>query len=209
MIDYLAVEGRFEHEIVIERSRFIATIQGVLNAEDALAFVSEIRKKYNDATHNCYAYISNVLGLEQRFSDDGEPQGTAGQPMLEVLKKKSLFCTAVVVTRYFGGVKLGGGGLVSAYTRAVAEVIDKSDILLNRLSDILEIVCDYAQYNTIIQNFKLESAVIRVDFINNVTLTVAIPTESTDSFIENICNLTAGKVDCKKIEQKYFKYKNQ
>lgn len=123
---YLSATGETTHEIVIQRSRFICTLKRIDGFDDALSFVKNVKKKYSDATHNCYAFISNAAGTEQRFSDDGEPQGTAGQPMLEVLKKKGIFMTAAVVTRYFGGVKLGAGGLVSAYTRAVAETVENA-----------------------------------------------------------------------------------
>ena len=121
---FYSVKSEFTREIVISRSRFICTLKPVSDAADAQEFIKSIRKRYPAATHYCYAYIANEGGTEQKFSDDGEPQGTAGQPMLEVLKKRATYKTAAVVTRYFGGIKLGAGGLVSAYTRSVAEALD-------------------------------------------------------------------------------------
>lgn len=209
MKDYLAVDGQYVTEIVIERSRFITTIAGIADYGEAMDFVAEIQKKYNTATHNCYAFISNAVGTEQRFSDDGEPQGTAGQPMLEVLKKKNLACTAVVVTRYFGGIKLGAGGLVSTYTKCVADATDKAVIKLNRFSDIVEIVCDYNHHNLINQQFKsLNSEVLSVDFGNNVKIVVAVPETDFMRFSERINDITQGQALIKNIEKRYHSFEN-
>ena len=116
----------FRHEIVIEKSRFICTLKKVQNEADAQEFIKAIKKEFWDATHNCSAYI--VDEMAQRSSDDGEPSGTAGLPMLEVLRKNKLTNTAAVVTRYFGGIKLGAGGLVRAYTNSVAEAVKATGI---------------------------------------------------------------------------------
>ena len=121
---YLSVKKPAESEIVIEKSRFICSVSPVNGEEDAKNFVSEVKAKHKTATHNCYAFIADENGLSIKFSDDGEPQGTAGMPMLEVLKNKKLFKVATVVTRYFGGIKLGAGGLTRAYTKACAGVLD-------------------------------------------------------------------------------------
>lgn len=124
------------HEIVIEKSRFICTLKKVANEEEAQDFIKAVKKEYWDATHNCSAYI--IDDKAQRSSDDGEPSGTAGIPMLEVLRKNKLTNTAAVVTRYFGGIKLGAGGLVRAYTNSVAEAVVCSGIaekvLMSRFS---------------------------------------------------------------------------
>lgn len=110
-----------EHEIIIEKSRFICTMKKVEHEEEAMAFIRELKKKYWDASHNCSAFI--IDESKQRSNDDGEPSGTAGLPMLEVLRKNNLFNVVVVVTRYFGGIKLGAGGLVRAYTKSVSETL--------------------------------------------------------------------------------------
>ncbi|MDE6374090.1 MAG: YigZ family protein, partial [Clostridia bacterium] len=120
---YLSLGGETITQKVIEKSKFITVSRRVCGEEEAKAFIAEISKKHADATHNCYAYICDRLGNNLRFSDDGEPQGTAGMPMLEVLRSNRLCETAVVVTRYFGGIKLGAGGLVRAYSGCVAENI--------------------------------------------------------------------------------------
>ena len=116
----------FRHEIVIEKSRFICTLKKVQNEMEAQEFIKNTKKEFWDATHNCSAYV--VDELAQRSSDDGEPSGTAGIPMLEVLRKNHLVQTAAVDTRYFGGIKLGAGGLVRAYTNSVAEAVRASGI---------------------------------------------------------------------------------
>ena len=129
MKNYLSVYSAATYEKVIERSRFIANCAHVQDEEEAKAFVAKIRAEHSLATHNCYAFVADKTGNLMRFSDDGEPQGTAGMPILDVLKNKKLFETAVVVTRYFGGVKLGAGGLVRAYT-AIARDGDVIDLTL-------------------------------------------------------------------------------
>ena len=116
----------FRQEIVIEKSRFICTLKKVHSEAEAQEFIKTIKKEFWDATHNCSAYI--VDDMAQRSSDDGEPSGTAGLPMLEVLRKNKLTNTAAVVTRYFGGIKLGAGGLVRAYTNSVAEAVKATGI---------------------------------------------------------------------------------
>ena len=115
-------------EIVIEKSRFICTLSKVHNDAEAQEFIKKIKKQYWDATHNCSAYVIGQNSVAERSNDDGEPSGTAGLPMLEVLRKNSLYDVAAVVTRYFGGVKLGAGGLIRAYTMSVAEAVKKAGL---------------------------------------------------------------------------------
>lgn len=118
-----------EHELVVKKSRFIARIEPVGSIEDADAVISGIRKRYWDARHNCTAMVTGLLGDQARSSDDGEPSGTAGVPMLEVLRRRELTDVVAVVTRYFGGVKLGAGGLVRAYSTAMSEALDLSRLV--------------------------------------------------------------------------------
>jgi len=131
----------FRQEIVIEKSRFICTLKKVQNEAEAQEFIKAIKKEFWDATHNCSAYIIDEMA--QRSSDDGEPSGTAGLPMLEVLRKNKLTNTAAVVTRYFGGIKLGAGGLVRAYTNSVAEAVRATGIaqkvLVSRFSFVYDL----------------------------------------------------------------------
>lgn len=120
----LTVVGEAKAELTVERSRFLAWAAGVADEAQAIEFVATASKKFYDATHNCFAY---VVGGAKKFSDDGEPSGTAGKPMLNVIEKKGLENTVVVVTRYFGGVKLGAGGLVRAYSNAAAAALDRAE----------------------------------------------------------------------------------
>ena len=202
---YLSATGETTHEIVIQRSRFICTLKRIDGFDDALSFVKSVKKKYSDATHNCYAFISNAAGTEQRFSDDGEPQGTAGQPMLEVLKKKEIFMTAAVVTRYFGGVKLGAGGLVSAYTRAVAETVENAKIVKNVVGVSLEIKCGYEMYNALLQALKDKVfATLSTDFADNVKMTIAVPKEDADNIEKDISCALLGQVSVLKGATAYY-----
>lgn len=202
---YLSATGETTHEIVIQRSRFICTLKRIDGFDDALSFVKSVKKKYSDATHNCYAFISNSAGTEQRFSDDGEPQGTAGQPMLEVLKKKGIFMTATVVTRYFGGVKLGAGGLVSAYTRAVAETVENAKIVKNVVGVSLEIKCGYEMYNALLQALKGKIfATLSTDFADNVKMTIAVPKEDADNIEQDITCALLGQVSVLKGATAYY-----
>ena len=202
---YLSATGETTHEIVIQRSRFICTLKRIDGFDDALSFVKSVKKKYSDATHNCYAFISNSAGTEQRFYDDGEPQGTAGQPMLEVLKKKGIFMTAAVVTRYFGGVKLGAGGLVSAYTRAVAETVENAKIVKNVVGVSLEIKCGYEMYNVLLQALKDKVfATLSTDFADNVKMTIAVPKEDADNIEQDITCALLGQVSVLKGATAYY-----
>ena len=192
---YLTVDGVTENTVEIKRSKFIATLSHVESGEDAEAFVRAVRKRYPDATHNCYAYIADELGNETRFSDDGEPGGTAGQPMLEVLRKKGIVKAAVVVTRYFGGIKLGAGGLVAAYTDSVMEVLDASGI--RRMTECAEVTveCDYSDHSAI------ESALTRAGALRgeavygeNVRSVWYAETDKSGELIELVSAKTLGKV---------------
>ena len=156
MSNYLSVCGQCVTQKVIEKSRFITTSAHVEGEDEARAFVARVSAEFADATHNCYAYICDSTGNFLRFSDDGEPQGTAGMPMLEVLKAKKLVQTAVVVTRYFGGIKLGAGGLVSAYTDSVATGIDAAGTVSMTERSLVEVRAGYQEFS------RADSALIRL-----------------------------------------------
>jgi len=141
--EYKTVYRGGEGEIVEKKSRFIATVRPVHSEEEVLAFIEEVKKKYWDARHNCFAYVIGVTNPTLRCSDDGEPAGTAGKPMLDVLTGEGLHDTAVVVTRYFGGTLLGTGGLVRAYQGAVKEGLQASTVITKRLGYRYEIGTDY------------------------------------------------------------------
>jgi uncharacterized YigZ family protein len=143
------VFGRHESEKVIERSKFLTYSAHVESEDEARAFIAEIRSMHSLATHVCYAFVADKIGNLQRFSDDGEPQGTAGMPILEVLKNKKLFETAVAVVRYFGGIKLGAGGLVRAYSSSAAENLDGADIRVLEMCQEQILTVDYAGIDSV------------------------------------------------------------
>ena len=202
---YFCVKKETENEIIIERSRFISYVKPCRTEEEARAFIEEKRKAHPFATHNCYAYIVE-RGSVARFSDDGEPQGTAGQPILEVIKNKKLCDTAVVVTRYFGGIKLGAGGLVRAYSQGAKEVIDKAGTVENVLSSVYFIEMNYDLYSVFLKiSDKTKCAVISTDFEDLVKIKVAVPI-SDDNFFLEILDKTNGKVEPKKIGEDFIVY---
>mgnify|MGYP001067554620 CR=1 FL=1 len=184
--------GESKAEITVERSRFLAVAAGVTDEKQAAEFVAGVAKRFYDATHNCYAFSA---GGAKRFSDDGEPGGTAGQPMLEVLKKRGVVRAAVVVTRYFGGIKLGAGGLVAAYTDSVSEVLDAAGI--RRMTECAEVTveCDYSDHSAI------ESALTRAGALRgeavygeNVRSVWYAETDKSGELIELVSAKSLGKV---------------
>ncbi|MFL6558457.1 MAG: YigZ family protein, partial [Bacillus sp. (in: firmicutes)] len=140
---YHTVKQAGEHEIIIQKSRFIAHVKRTETEIEAQEFIQALKKKYWDASHNCSAYLIGEQDQIQKANDDGEPSGTAGVPILEVLKKRKLKDTVVVVTRYFGGIKLGAGGLIRAYGKATSEGLDAVGIVERRLTQIVHVSIDY------------------------------------------------------------------
>lgn len=177
-------------ETVIEKSRFIASATHVDSVEKAVEFVNETRKQYFDATHNCYAYI---VDDKAKFSDDGEPQGTAGMPIFECLKNSGLDRVCVVVTRYFGGIKLGAGGLVRAYNGSCAEVLKRCEKLQMTDCTRLEVQVDYNLLKPLrraLQSLAVEENVI---FDQKVTLVFLFPTVSSNTILDIVVQNTLGK----------------
>ena len=185
-------------EIVIEKSRFIACAKQVDSAEEAAAFVAEKRKKYFDATHNCYAWI---VGEKAKFSDDGEPQGTAGMPMYECIKQNSLDRLCVVVTRYFGGIKLGAGGLVRAYSGATASVLK----LCTRLKFVdcirAEVVLDYSLLPPVKRALTSRCVIENIIYGDKVTVLCLFPQDLYDTISNIVCQTTLGKANLKQVER--------
>lgn len=208
MKSFLSIKHDLTNEIVIEKSRFICTLKRVRNEDEAKSFVSSVKAKYPDATHNCYAYIADEGAFFIKFSDDGEPQGTAGIPMLETLKNKGLKQVAVVVTRYFGGIKLGTGGLARAYADCVKRAIDLSGTVENLYSCTLKTVVSYQLYPKILKLLESEKAVKNSeDFINDgVEITFTIPVEKQTDIKDKILDYSSGKSSVLEIEKLYFEY---
>ena len=202
------VFDRHESEKIIEKSRFITFSAHVESEEEARQFVAEIRSKHSLATHVCYAFISDKTGNLQRFSDDGEPQGTAGVPILEVLKAKKLFETAVAVVRYFGGIKLGAGGLVRAYSSSAAENLDGADIRV--LEMCLEIVIE-VEYTGIDSAQKYISSqpcsLLSSDYGEKVRFLVAVKKKDAESFCAGLVDYMQGRVKTEDGAEYYAPFK--
>ncbi len=204
---YKAVDKEFEELIVIQKSKFITTLVPITSQEDAIEKLNIIKKKYSDATHNCYAYISSENAIEQRFSDDGEPQGTAGVPMLEVLKKRGVYMTLCVVTRYFGGIKLGANGLIGAYSSCVASAIDKAEIVEYKISNSVDVDIDYSIYKKVQEAIeKSDGQVQNVEYNDSVKIQCIIPIENYENAEKEIINITSGQAKIVIKNTKYNKF---
>ncbi|MCH5153004.1 MAG: YigZ family protein [Clostridiales bacterium] len=177
-------------EVVIEKSRFIASAIHVDNADQAVEYINAKRKKYFDATHNCYAYIA---GDKAKFSDDGEPQGTAGLPMYECIKNNGLDYVCVVVTRYFGGVKLGAGGLVRAYSGSCAEVLKQCDKLQMTDCTRVEVAIDYSLLKPLRKAMELHAIEENVFFEDKVRLVYLFPSVLSNTITDIVTQITLGK----------------
>ncbi len=197
---YFTVCRAAEAEYTDRRSRFIAAIQPVSEEAEAAAFIAERKKKYWDARHNVHAYV--LRNGISRFSDDGEPQGTAGLPMLEVLQKQGLVDCAVVVTRYFGGILLGTGGLVRAYSQSTALAVKAAGI--GECCPCTEglIACDYAWYGRIAPLVAVHGGrVTGTEFAEEVQVTVLLPAERVAAFEKELTNLSAGSLHFRQIKE--------
>lgn len=208
MKSYRFVDGEYEIKYEIKKSIFIATVIGEVDDLSAETFVKSIKKKYSDATHNCYGYISDINMNATRFSDDGEPSGTAGGPILEVIKKQGLSKSAVVVTRYFGGIKLGAGGLVSAYTEAASQALKSAKISEKFESKKISVQVDYSTWATLEKNLRKQDCQIdSVNFDNNVSAFIYSKVDNEDKILKLINEISQGKCDVKVLDGiEYIKY---
>lgn len=201
---YKTVKTAGEALIVEKKSKFIATVKPVTSDEEAQGFLAEMRSKYSDATHNVYAYVVDENNIF-RYSDDGEPGGTAGMPVLDTIRKEGLVDVCVVVTRYFGGTLLGTGGLVHAYGAACREGLLAAGIITRVLCDIVSVRVDYTlvgkmQYMISEGGYILEDTV----YDNEVTFRVCLKKEEVDKFVADCTELTCGRAIIKKEEKKYI-----
>ena len=205
--EFFTVNGEKENLNIIERSKFICNIKGIEDEEDAKKFIENIKKRHSLATHNCYAYIADDRGLVQKFSDDGEPQGTAGLPMLEVLKNRKMYKTVAVVTRYFGGIKLGTGGLTRAYGGAVVDCLEVAKISKMCQSILAIISPDYEGYSRLLKLLSDPNiSVINTDFNNLVDVKIAIKSDYYDVFNKRLLDAFNGKLDIKELGSGYYDF---
>ena len=198
-----------EGEIIEKKSRFIATVAKCETEEEAVRFIEQMKKKYWDAKHNCSAFVIGDRGELTRCSDDGEPSGTAGRPMLEVLLGEGLHNVCVVVTRYFGGVLLGTGGLVRAYTQAVKEGLAHCEIGTKRPGCELEISTDYNGIGRILYLLG-QRGIEPADssYTDVVTLRIVIPAENEELMRREITEATMGKAKIEKKQELFYVERN-
>lgn len=196
MLDrYLTIQTQGQYEIEIKKSQFICAMQRVYTEEEAKAFIVQKKKEHWKASHNCSAFIIGDSSGIQRSSDDGEPSGTAGIPMLEVLKKRQLINVVAVVTRYFGGIKLGSGGLIRAYGQAVSRTIDAIGLVEGKLQQEVTLTIDYTNLNSL-QSFLEKNRYLTKDIVygEQVFLLCLVDESTTEAFILQVTNLLHGQV---------------
>ena len=194
-MNYFTVSKPAQDSFIEKRSEFIGYISPVSTNDDAVEFINSIKAQHRKAKHNVYAYILRNDNIS-RYSDDGEPQGTAGMPVLEVLKKRGLTDVCVVVTRYFGGILLGGGGLVRAYSHAASLACDAADIMHMCLCHKLRITTDYGMYGKIsylLPNF--DTITVSSDFGSDVTLEILVLSEKLKPLTDELTEVTNGSVE--------------
>ena len=202
MDEYLIPTQFGEDEFYEKKSHFIGRVWPVETEEEALAKIQEMKKQHYDATHNCWAYI--IRDGAVRFSDDGEPGGTAGMPMLQVLQREGLYNIVCVVTRYFGGILLGAGGLVRAYTKGAKIAVDAAGKSMKRVWTVLYVPCPYNFYERVkLLAGECEGIIRQTDFGAEVELELLFPEALTQTFLDKLTDMTAGTVEGMETGQEY------
>lgn len=201
---YYTVNPTGSTEIIIQKSRFIGYVKRTETEAEAHAFIQMIKKKHHDATHNCSAYLIGEHDEIQKANDDGEPSGTAGVPMLEVLKKQKLKDTSVVVTRYFGGIKLGAGGLIRAYGNATSEAIKATGIVSRQLMQGYSVTIDYHYLGSVENELRNSAHIIEsINYLEKVELIIFALVDDVDKLIDLLVNLTSDNLTYKPTVKKY------
>jgi len=191
MTEYFIPTGDGTAEVVEKRSRFLGRVWRVTSEEEARRLIEETKKKYYDARHNCWCY--RLRAGAERYSDDGEPQGTAGQPMLGVFQKEEVTDVLCVVTRYFGGVLLGAGGLVRAYTQCAKETLDAAGVSVVRKWSQMSLTIPYPLFEKVKQEVgRCQGALGEVEYGSEITLEALLPEGMEEAFAEKVVELTAG-----------------
>jgi len=203
--NYLTVKEEGSEEITIQKSRFIGYVKRTETEEEAKQFIQEIKKKHHDATHNCSAYLIGETDNIQKAHDDGEPSGTAGVPMLEVLKKKGLKDTTVVVTRYFGGVKLGAGGLIRAYGSTTSEALISTGIVKRQLMRSMIVKADYNLLGKVENQLRSSSYILKgIEYLEHVEIEVYVEEGEEEEFTTWMIDLTNNQVEIRQSEVSYM-----
>ena len=199
---YKTARAASETEFTVNKSRFIGRCFPVSSEEEALARLDEIRKLHHDATHNCWAY--NLRGGIMRFSDDGEPGGTAGMPIMDTLIRSETLDAIITVTRYFGGILLGSGGLVRAYSKSASDALSSAGVLQMLPCSEIEFFVDYSRYGGIEGFVRSNSTVKNTEFLDNIRFNCLVPFDDAEGFIAEIIERTDGRSSPKIISEEYL-----
>lgn len=201
---YMTVRQAGHNEVTIQKSRFIGYASPCTTEEEAIRYIQAIREQHREARHHCYAYIIGSNSGIMRYSDDGEPGGTAGMPMLDLLKKEQTVNCCVVVVRYFGGILLGTGGLVRAYTQGCKLALEAAEIVRMELSDVIQCRVNYSLWNSIQYALKnMDILVGGVQYLDTVEFEYAVRKKDSEESIRTLLNKTDGKLEYKILEEAY------
>jgi uncharacterized YigZ family protein len=205
-MDYLSLGKSIDHEVVIQKSRFIGLTYLISDEEELSLCLEDARERYPNATHYCYGAVIGLDGLLQRFSDDGEPSGTAGMPILQVLLQKEIKNVLVVVVRYFGGIKLGAGGLVRAYRRTATEAVNQAGVVKMVLSSRAVVSIDYNLLGSV-EHFLHQPGILiqKIDYGENVDIHL-LTKQNWDELTGKITDLCSGNVEIKKLDSLYHNW---
>lgn len=205
-MNYFTISSPVEASFIEKRSEFIGYISPVRTNDEAVGFINSVKANHRKARHNVYAYILRDSNIS-RYSDDGEPQGTAGIPVLDVLRKRELTDVCIVVTRYFGGILLGGGGLVRAYTHAASIACDAAHIMNMCLCRRMQITTDYNMYGKIIYILpEYDTITLNSDFSGNVTMEILVLSEKADELTKKLTDITNGTVSITETDELYYDF---
>lgn len=205
--NYITVGSSASAEILINKSRFIGHAARAETEAEAIAFIESIKSEHRQATHNCSAYIIGEHDSIQKANDDGEPSGTAGVPMLEVLKKQGLKDTVLVVTRYYGGIKLGGGGLIRAYGKSASEAIAASGVVERSLHHLMKVSIDYTWLGKIENEIRQSDYPLAgIDYSEAVALAIHVPVEKEQQFIDWVNELTNGQAEIESAHTEFLEF---
>ncbi len=204
MEDYKTVLKDAEAEMIERKSRFIGYCRPVKNQDEAIDFINEIRAMHRQATHNVYAYVLREDNI-MRYSDDGEPAGTAGVPVLEVIKKEGLTDICVVVTRYFGGILLGAGGLVRAYGKSAKLGIEEAKEIEKIYCKLYLVRCDYSTYGKLEYTINTEGYILKdCAFENDVCMTVGVKPDEENAFLKSVADISGGSAKLSELPGEYI-----
>lgn len=202
--NYITVAEQSQILLVEKKSKFYADVMPVSNEQEALDFLNSIRSKYPDASHHVYAYVIDENNIF-RYSDDGEPSGTAGMPVLDTIRKGGLVDVIVVVTRYFGGTLLGTGGLVHAYGSSAKQGLEKSGIIERIMCDVISICVDYTLSGKLQHKIATDGIILQdTVYSDSVEFIICVPVADTDKVISEITDLTNAQARCKIIDKRYI-----